>query len=749
MIGLRLIFLGLLSTFCATSFAQQATWPISGSTTPDTIAAQFGPRILNSAYDYHRGLDFRKPKGTPIYAPLSGTVVRVRPYIATGADSTTTLRRFGNFIVIAHEDVLIDNVATKNQTVYQHLETIDVTLGQHINQGQLIGTVGNTGDNIYTDHLHFEWYHNKNNGDINRENVRNPMELFTLPTRKAAVILERKQDSLQVYVHSANGYFGLNELVVRIGADTLRHVHFEKKISINPLNEDENPYQGLRIWPDSFTHGSIPYGIKFTFEAQYNANSDIVVKAVGVQNYAVEHLFEHSKNHTMLSGTAGWRLLSVPSQSYTVADFAALTPVQGISGSNWPNAQPNFYFYNTSGNFIAPASINDPIVNGSAFISYLFNNDIHSSSRLPILLHANVNEPTNDVSVPLYSGAAGRFTLVGNPFSTTINASAITGVGGFIQNTVHLWDNTSQSYKSRDRQANGGLLIAPWQGFWVETSDETITSLNIPTSAKTNEAGENYLYKESPPHQVVFEIRQNQLSRGTASVVFRDEATLSHDIYDAGLPPSLGEQEFGLSFLAQANSPYDEKSVESLPLDLENPLILPLKLSWLPGENEALLAWSGDLPQHYTATLIGPSLSQPIRLNDRGRLNLNELVVENSHDATSNRNIVQLMVNISPKNTTHSPDLNVFIPEVAALEQNFPNPFNPVTSIQYSLPESSEVTLAVYTMMGQLVDVLVNGLQSSGWHTISFNAEHLSSGVYMYRLTAGDMIITRKMTLMK
>jgi hypothetical protein len=89
------------------------------------------------------------------------------------------------------------------------------------------------------------------------------------------------------------------------------------------------------------------------------------------------------------------------------------------------------------------------------------------------------------------------------------------------------------------------------------------------------------------------------------------------------------------------------------------------------------------------------------------------------------------------------------LPEVVSLSQNFPNPFNPTTSIRYSLPESADVTLAVYNMMGQLVETLVDGHQSSGWHTSTFNAEQLSSGVYMFRLTSGDMTITRKMTLMK
>jgi len=87
--------------------------------------------------------------------------------------------------------------------------------------------------------------------------------------------------------------------------------------------------------------------------------------------------------------------------------------------------------------------------------------------------------------------------------------------------------------------------------------------------------------------------------------------------------------------------------------------------------------------------------------------------------------------------------------EAYGLEQNYPNPFNPSTTIRYQLASAGDVHLSVYDITGKEIAVLVNGSQNAGEHRIEFSGENLSSGVYLYRLTAGDQTFMKKMMLVK
>ena len=93
------------------------------------------------------------------------------------------------------------------------------------------------------------------------------------------------------------------------------------------------------------------------------------------------------------------------------------------------------------------------------------------------------------------------------------------------------------------------------------------------------------------------------------------------------------------------------------------------------------------------------------------------------------------------------------IPRVYELAQNYPNPFNPSTQISYGLPKESHVRLAVYNSLGEEVAQLVNEMQPAGEYTVEFSthavARELSSGIYYYRLSAGDFVLTKKFILLK
>jgi hypothetical protein len=90
------------------------------------------------------------------------------------------------------------------------------------------------------------------------------------------------------------------------------------------------------------------------------------------------------------------------------------------------------------------------------------------------------------------------------------------------------------------------------------------------------------------------------------------------------------------------------------------------------------------------------------------------------------------------------------LPFSYSVSQNYPNPFNPSTKINYTLPVEGNVILKIYNVLGEEVLTLINNeLMSAGEHTINFNASGLPSGVYLYRLQAGDFVQVKKMMLIK
>ncbi|MBO6620979.1 MAG: S8 family serine peptidase [Balneola sp.] len=99
--------------------------------------------------------------------------------------------------------------------------------------------------------------------------------------------------------------------------------------------------------------------------------------------------------------------------------------------------------------------------------------------------------------------------------------------------------------------------------------------------------------------------------------------------------------------------------------------------------------------------------------------------------------------------TIVSTEDDIELPSAVELDQNYPNPFNPSTSIRFGLPEAGVVQLEVFNALGQKVAELVNGRKTAGWHTISFDASQLASGIYIYRITSGNFVKTNRMLLIK
>jgi hypothetical protein len=109
---------------------------------------------------------------------------------------------------------------------------------------------------------------------------------------------------------------------------------------------------------------------------------------------------------------------------------------------------------------------------------------------------------------------------------------------------------------------------------------------------------------------------------------------------------------------------------------------------------------------------------------------------------------------IHPEFETQFVELKSAIPDVYALHQNSPNPFNPITAIKYDMPKAGDVQISVFNVLGQRVTDLVNGYQEAGSHEVVWNGKDdggssVASGIYFYRIKTSEFSDTKKMLLLK
>ena len=153
--------------------------------------------------------------------------------------------------------------------------------------------------------------------------------------------------------------------------------------------------------------------------------------------------------------------------------------------------------------------------------------------------------------------------------------------------------------------------------------------------------------------------------------------------------------------------------------------------------------------------LVGPGLSDTVNVSDSplsdGSIEIS--VAAGPDDLYRLRRSV-LTVLYSPAVHTGTGDSDTDLPVGFSLSNNYPNPFNPSTTIRYYLPEHSHVRIEIFNLLGQSTCVLVNGEQPSGEHTVVWDGQTTDgnvapTGVYFYRIITDDHTVSRKMMLLK
>lgn len=470
-----------------------------------------------------------------------------------------------------------------------------------------------------------------------------------------------------------------------------------------------------------------------------------------------------SKFYLTISGNAGWRMLSFPVTGGSVEDIADNTAIQGVTGGDNADKASNFQTYDGDGAYQTPADNATAIGDGYGFITYFYDNTDAGSSELPLTLDVFGNEPSSDVNVTLNTSTQANgsyFTMVGNPFASNFDLSAVTVNGGSIQNNVQFWDDGSDTYMAQDRSTP--FVAGTWQGFWVESSDGA-SDITFPTSGKTSSSATGtYFSKERPEAQIAdvsFELSSERTLDKALRLSFRPEAELGWDIDDASKFIPLTENYATLGFVG------DEKvqSVFSVPTTLEENVELALQESLVGVHGEFTLHWEGmdRIPEGLQLTLHDYQTGATINMQVQDAYTF-EASASAEKRATPMSVLTGPVAELQRAKETDAPRLGITItantsvsnepgetPDAFALEQNYPNPFNPTTSIQYSVANAGEVQLTIYNVMGQRVETLVSGTKSAGTYRVSWDAGNMASGIYYYRLQAGNQVVTRQMTLIK
>lgn len=175
------------------------------------------------------------------------------------------------------------------------------------------------------------------------------------------------------------------------------------------------------------------------------------------------------------------------------------------------------------------------------------------------------------------------------------------------------------------------------------------------------------------------------------------------------------------------------------------------------GENLAFALWEDDPT---TSAKDGFALGEPItfrvwKSNARVELTRVEAQLESVTGSATHfeRDGIFVIASLSGHSTSAE---DGSLPEAFALDQNFPNPFASATTIRYGLPEQAydlpqqiPVRIELYNVVGQRVAVLVDEAQPAGWHRVTFDASGLASGTYLYRITAGHFVATRRMLVVR
>lgn len=463
-----------------------------------------------------------------------------------------------------------------------------------------------------------------------------------------------------------------------------------------------------------------------------------------------------------IKGSQGWRMFGAPFANSTFATITDSLWTQGIEGASTSKGRSNIYTWNeATQSWGIPDSLNASASSGKGFMMYVFEDNSYgkpgTQGGFPKSIISEGNGVTLPQTIPLsYTEGAisnlNGINFISNPSLSTLNWEEITKTN--ITGTYYVWDGANGHYDAYQTGVGGTnsatKYIAPFQGFYVKATAVS-AELNIDSTAIAST--DTIAYKSNSNNKIFSVLLHLENKNGLSDelrMVVREEALIGYDEFDA---PEFGS--FAESFL-NISSQLDSINlvIDSRPYAEILSFDLALEAQNTSGQT-SLSITENKLPENWTIELVNTVTDERFDLTqEEVSLSISETNAKPSFEpkqlrtkSSTTKPIWKVVINTNGIAT--STEDEVGLPDKFSLSQNYPNPFNPSTTINYDLPKASVVKLTVFDILGRKVATLANERKEAGYHQVVFNAQALASGVYLYRLEAGNNIFVKKLTLIK
>lgn len=572
--------------------------------------------------------------------------------------------------------------------------------------------------------------------------------------------------------------FTLSNTSVTLNGSTLQEINGIENIKSFTIDNDAGALvnNDLTVTDTLFiTNGSLTIASGFSFVSN--------IKEGNTANIRMER---------EISGNSGWRMIAPPLSS-TYSDLLDNTVTQGYPNSELGNAeadslQPNVLWYdetygtNEDGfsatdndRWRAPGDGNNTLTPGRGLFVYFFG-DISADARynepLPdtLLIQGEENDGNGtEFTFPVtYTASADTgWNLIGNPFAATIDWDDGNWTKTNMDNVLYVWDPSTNDYL--DWNGISGSLgsgeIKPFQAFWVKANGNGNPTLRVNKDSKTT-GGSFYGKSRREPAAIGMKLTAGSYEK-EMHITLSPDGSNGKDIRDAYRLLPFDTQTY-LEFYSALRDG-TELAINNLARAFGVELSIPIYVGgFVDGSalNENYtISWPefGDVPKEWSLILEDTETREKIDLREEESYTFS--MNQSAQKVALNNTIENFQLrNIDSESRSKSSGQNekarfklridpgadaAGLPDRFELFNNYPNPFNPTTTIRFGLPLEGPVQLSVYDILGRKVADLIDENLPADYHEITWNARHLASGVYIYRLVTQDGVFTEKMSLIK